>query len=148
MTYRSWDDEPWEEIKERVEGSGKYGSKLRVRCYGDTHHTIVSEIEEGEEWNVEEPEEFCWRPLERHHWVHNKTIYDSLDEHIWYLHNNLNKEKNRLIFQMLSDLSIISNYFVSPLHHILTMYIILGITYNVCFGSLELLVIELTCERA
>lgn len=58
MTHRSWNNEPREEIKESVEGSGKYGSHLRVRRYGDTHHTIVSEVEEREERNVEEPEEF------------------------------------------------------------------------------------------
>jgi hypothetical protein len=66
--------------------------------------------------HIEEPKEFYWRPLERHHLVYNKSINGRLHKHMWYVHNNLKKRDNWLMFQ--NAMRFTSKYL---LHHYSTV---------------------------
>ena len=41
-----------------------------ICCDGNCHHSIVCEVEEGEEGDEEEPEELCQCPLEACQGIH------------------------------------------------------------------------------
>ena len=92
VAHRSCDEEPREEIEEGIESSSKYRSNLTIWRYRDSHHAVVSEVQERQEGNIKEPQELYYCPLERHHRVDDNSIKHSLNEHIWYLHDNLNRQ--------------------------------------------------------
>ena len=41
-----------------------------VWCDGNSHHSVVCEVEKGEEADEEEPEEFSRCPVEAHQGIH------------------------------------------------------------------------------
>jgi len=41
-----------------------------VWCDGNSHHSMVSEVQEGEEADEDEPKELFCRPLKTHHSIH------------------------------------------------------------------------------
>lgn len=89
MAYRSWDEEPREEVEECIESCGKYGCYMVVWCNGHSHHSIVCEVEEGEEVDKVKPEEFWSCPLKADHGVHNKSIVRCLNKNEWDLYQHL-----------------------------------------------------------
>lgn len=60
-----------------------------VWCDGNSHHPIVSEVEEGEEGHKVEPEEFGCRPFKAHHSIHNECVVCSLNKYVRYFYDDL-----------------------------------------------------------
>lgn len=60
-----------------------------VWCNGDSHHTIVCEVEKREEVDEVEPEELWSCPLKANHGVHNKSIVCCLNKNEWDLYQHL-----------------------------------------------------------
>lgn len=79
-----------------VESSCENSSDLLIRGDGDSHHPVVCEVEEGEEWDEEEPKELHHGPFETHHCVCNQRIISSLDQHKRYFTHHLNPMKTKI----------------------------------------------------
>ena len=89
LTYRSWYKEAREKIEERIECCCKDGCYLVVWGDGNSHHSVVREVKEGEEIDEEEPEEFDCSPFKGHHGIYNECIISSLNKYVRYFTNNL-----------------------------------------------------------
>lgn len=89
LTYWSGDEESGEEVEESIECCSKNGCNLVVWCDGDSHHSIICEVEEGEEGDKEEPEELCCCPFEAYHGVNDECVVCSLDKYVWYFTDDL-----------------------------------------------------------
>lgn len=89
LTYRSWDEEAGEEIEECIKCCRKDRCYLVVWRDGNSHHSVICEVEEGEECNKEKPKEFCCCPFKAHHSIHNEAVICCLNEHIWDFSNHL-----------------------------------------------------------
>lgn len=92
-TYRSRDKEASKDIPYCIECSWYYGSNVTIWCHGNCHHTIESEVHEGEEHEENIPEELLNCPVKANKAVDNETIHNCLKEDVWDLNKNLLKVK-------------------------------------------------------
>lgn len=53
-----------------------------VWCESNSHHSVVCEVQEGEERDKVEPEELGCGPLEADHSVHNNRIVRCLNQNV------------------------------------------------------------------
>lgn len=87
--YISGNQESCEEIEETVEQSRHNHGNLLIRSNTNCHHSVVSEVEEREEYEKQIPKEFDCSPFQAHHAVRDETENDALNYAVWYLNENL-----------------------------------------------------------
>lgn len=88
-THWFWDKETREYIEESIECSCKDCRNLVVRRDGNSHHSIVCEVQEREEADKEEPEELFCFPFKTQHSIHYKRVIYSLEKNVRYFTHNL-----------------------------------------------------------
>jgi len=89
--YRFGDEEPREEVEERVEEGSHNGSNLGVGGERHHHHPVVREGDEREELVICIPEELHGSPLEVDHRVCDCGVHQRLHQHVWNLNHQLRK---------------------------------------------------------
>ncbi len=67
FTYRSEDQEARKEIENRVKSRGNNSRNLMIGCQCYGHHSIVCEVQQGEERNKHIPKELWCSPCEINH---------------------------------------------------------------------------------
>lgn len=91
-TYRFKNEKTREEVEDGVETRGDNCGNLVVWREGNSHHTIVGEVQEAEAHDESVIEELCSCPLEVYHGICNQRVRNSLNQAIWKFYQYLQKQ--------------------------------------------------------
>ena len=96
-TYRSGDEETWEQVPEAHKEGHDNSSNLTARSQGDNHHSIHWEVGIAHKDEVIEIQELLSCPLEPNHWVQKQHIEKCLNCNINSLYGHLKRKKQIVI---------------------------------------------------